>query len=358
MIVDLGNTDAGNALYTDVEAVNHTVGAAPSRVGKSRLAASLVDQRIQQGSGGLVIDPKRNLAKMLAEHFADMLPLTPILYLRLSDPTVVFPMNHWLMCSQSALVGYRCTCVGSPGASPVSSCPWPRTSPRPAAGSACAHPGRHGERSGAPRRPLHRDGRGPRVGHPHHQPVPSHGRGGTRWRGRHGCRDRPAMHPWSASYCRPGRSPRCGRGRAVWRRGRSPRSAARLCPAPPHEGEGDERWRRSHARSAYGHAGGADQRDPEGGGLCAPALWSSSSASQAVPVLTAVGALSCSWAWMRCRRVWRGVRDPPHSRARRAVGSPVAIPRHNSTKVAGRCRGFAKTGPVSQVEEPSQARQR
>jgi hypothetical protein len=38
----------------------------------------------------------------------------------------------------------------------------------------------------------------------------------------------------------------------------------------------------------------------------------------------------------RCRRVWSGLRDSPHARARRAVGSPVAIPRSSSTSVAGR----------------------
>ena len=39
----------------------------------------------------------------------------------------------------------------------------------------------------------------------------------------------------------------------------------------------------------------------------------------------------------------------PNSRAKRAVGSPLAIPRSNSTKVAGRCRVFAKAVPVRSV---------
>jgi hypothetical protein len=61
---------------------------------------------------------------------------------------------------------------------------------------------------------------------------------------------------------------------------------------------------------------------------------------------------------MRCRRVWSGFRDSPSSRARSAVGSPLAIPRNRSTRVAGRCRVLAKTVPVRSVSYPLQARQR
>jgi hypothetical protein len=46
------------------------------------------------------------------------------------------------------------------------------------------------------------------------------------------------------------------------------------------------------------------------------------------------------------------LRDSPNSRARRAVGSPFAIPRRHRTKVAGRCRVFAKTVPVSSMMYP------
>jgi hypothetical protein len=43
------------------------------------------------------------------------------------------------------------------------------------------------------------------------------------------------------------------------------------------------------------------------------------------------------------------VRDIPNSRAKRAVGSPFAIPRRRSTRVAGRWRVFAKTVLVRSV---------
>jgi hypothetical protein len=43
--------------------------------------------------------------------------------------------------------------------------------------------------------------------------------------------------------------------------------------------------------------------------------------------------------WMRCPRVWSCFRERPNSRARRTVGSPLAIPRTSSTGVTGRCRG-------------------
>jgi hypothetical protein len=62
-----------------------------------------------------------------------------------------------------------------------------------------------------------------------------------------------------------------------------------------------------------------------------------------------VGAVAFRWAGMRCRRVCRGVRDTRNSRARRAVGSPLAIPRRSRTSVAGRGRVFAKTVPVNNV---------
>jgi hypothetical protein len=55
---------------------------------------------------------------------------------------------------------------------------------------------------------------------------------------------------------------------------------------------------------------------------------------------------------MRCRRVWSCWRDSPNAHARRAVGSPVAIPRRNSTRVAERCWVFANTVPDSSVLSP------
>ena len=55
------------------------------------------------------------------------------------------------------------------------------------------------------------------------------------------------------------------------------------------------------------------------------------------------------WLGMRCRRVWSGLRDRPNSRARRAVGSPLAMPRSRSTSVAGRWRVFSKTVLVRSV---------
>jgi hypothetical protein len=48
----------------------------------------------------------------------------------------------------------------------------------------------------------------------------------------------------------------------------------------------------------------------------------------------------------------------PHCPREACRGLALAIPRSHSTKVAGRCRVFAKTVPVSKVESPSQARQR
>jgi hypothetical protein len=64
------------------------------------------------------------------------------------------------------------------------------------------------------------------------------------------------------------------------------------------------------------------------------------------------------WAWRRCRRGCRCVRDTPNSRPRRTVGSPLAIARRHRTSVAGRCRVVSKTVPVSRVSSASQARQR
>jgi hypothetical protein len=55
------------------------------------------------------------------------------------------------------------------------------------------------------------------------------------------------------------------------------------------------------------------------------------------------------WAWRRCRRICSCFRDSPSSRARRAVGLPVAIPRKMRTRVAGRWRVFANTVPVRSV---------
>jgi hypothetical protein len=44
--------------------------------------------------------------------------------------------------------------------------------------------------------------------------------------------------------------------------------------------------------SAYGRASGADRRGLDGGCFFPPALWYSSSASKAVPIMTAVGAVA------------------------------------------------------------------
>jgi hypothetical protein len=59
--------------------------------------------------------------------------------------------------------------------------------------------------------------------------------------------------------------------------------------------------------------------------------------------------VACSWAWRRGRRVGSGCRARPNSRAKRAVGAPLASPRRSNPSVAGRCRVFAKTVPVSRV---------
>jgi hypothetical protein len=99
----------------------------------------------------------------------------------------------------------------------------------------------------------------------------------------------------------------------------------------------------------YWRAAEADQRDRDAGCVFAPALWSSSSASKAGPVIMAVGAVTFRLAWRRCRRGCRCLRESPNARARRAIGSPVAIPRSHSPKVDGRCRVFAQTVPVSRV---------
>jgi hypothetical protein len=42
-------------------------------------------------------------------------------------------------------------------------------------------------------------------------------------------------------------------------------------------------------------------------------------------------------------------RHAQFTRARRAVGSPLVMPRRKSTRVAGRCRVFANAVPVSRV---------
>jgi hypothetical protein len=61
------------------------------------------------------------------------------------------------------------------------------------------------------------------------------------------------------------------------------------------------------------------------------------------------GAVSFRWPWIRCRRVYSCFRGSPSSRARRVVGSPLAISRSGSTSVARRCRVFSKTVPISKV---------
>jgi hypothetical protein len=85
------------------------------------------------------------------------------------------------------------------------------------------------------------------------------------------------------------------------------------------------------------------------GCVFSPACWDRSSAAQAVPLMMGVGAVACTGVWKRGRRGWRGVRDRPSARARRAVGSPLATPRRRNPRVAGLCRVLAKTGPVSRV---------
>ena len=59
-------------------------------------------------------------------------------------------------------------------------------------------------------------------------------------------------------------------------------------------------------------------------------LWPRASSSKAGPVITPIGAAVCRGPGRRCRRVGSCVRDSPHERARRAVGSLVAIPRRRS----------------------------
>ena len=46
----------------------------------------------------------------------------------------------------------------------------------------------------------------------------------------------------------------------------------------------------------------------------------------AVPVISPVGVVSFKLAWVRCGKVWKWFRGTPRSRARRAVGSPLALP--------------------------------
>jgi hypothetical protein len=120
-------------------------------------------------------------------------------------------------------------------------------------------------------------------------------------------------------------------------------------------GSGDDRSPTFHALSADGPVAVADRWGRHGAGCCAPTCRSKSSASQAVPVLPAVGTVSFRGAWRRSCRVCSGFRDTPNSRASRAVGSPVVPPRSRSTWVAGRGRVVSKTVPVRRVSEPAQA---
>jgi hypothetical protein len=46
----------------------------------------------------------------------------------------------------------------------------------------------------------------------------------------------------------------------------------------------------------------------------------------AVPIITSMGAGSFTLVWMRYRRRWSWWCDTPRARARRAIGSPRAIP--------------------------------
>jgi hypothetical protein len=125
---------------------------------------------------------------------------------------------------------------------------------------------------------------------------------------------------------------------------RSPRRHHRRHPSPVTLPRG-----RSRALSACWHAVGVDQQGQDEGRFFSPACWYNSSASKAVPVITSVGAVSFKLVWIRCRKVCSYLRDRPNSRARRALGSPLAILRSNSTRVAGRCRVFSKRVPVSSV---------
>lgn len=64
-------------------------------------------------------------------------------------------------------------------------------------------------------------------------------------------------------------------------------------------------------------------------------------------------------AWRRCRRVCRCVRDTPNSRARRAVGSPLAIPRRNRTSgpaVAGCSRRRSPSAACRPPRRPDSGR--
>ena len=54
------------------------------------------------------------------------------------------------------------------------------------------------------------------------------------------------------------------------------------------------------------------------------------------------------WPWMRCRRVWSCFRDPSQPAARRAVDSPLAIPRRNRTKRRGSLPRLCEDGPGQQ----------
>ena len=146
-------------------------------------------------------------------------------------------------------------------------------------------------------------------------------------------------------------------GRSVGMVADPPALCPRLAPDHPDEG-GDDRGRQSRGLSADWPAAGAGQREPDGACFFSPACGSNAAASKAVPGITPVGAVAFRLACIRCRSGCRCLRERPNSRARRAVGSPLANPRRHRTQVAGRCRVFAKTVPVSRVSSPWQARQR
>ena len=103
---------------------------------------------------------------------------------------------------------------------------------------------------------------------------------------------------------------------------------------------GADQGQRGGGLGAYGHVDVAG-RTVAMGVLVFPACRCSSSASNAVPVITSAGAVSFRFVCTRWRSVCSCLRDIPNSRAKRAVGSPLAMPRSRRTSVAGLLRGEA-----------------
>jgi hypothetical protein len=101
---------------------------------------------------------------------------------------------------------------------------------------------------------------------------------------------------------------------------------------------------RGRGLCAYWRVDVAGPWDRDGACFVSPAFWYSSSASNAVPVITSAGAVLFRCVCTRWRNVCSCLRDIPNSRAKRAVGSPLAMPRSRSTSAAGRWRVFFKDG--------------